>query len=119
MSSQSKDLEKRTVQLSVNIIQKFSKYTRNPELKSACNQIIRSSASIGANYREANNASSPTDFINKIYISKKEAAETEYWLEIFGELLPKEDFSGLSKEVHELLLIFQKIINTMKSKNEK
>lgn len=44
-------------------------------------QLIRSATSIGANYKEANSASSKKDFRNKIYIAKKEAEETMYWLE--------------------------------------
>ena len=34
-------------------------------------QLIRSATSIGANYCEANNASSKNDFRNKIYICKR------------------------------------------------
>ncbi|MCQ2603041.1 MAG: four helix bundle protein, partial [Clostridia bacterium] len=45
-------------------------------------QIIRSSASIGANLYEANYAASSMDFINKLQISLKECYETEYWIEL-------------------------------------
>lgn len=46
------------------------------------NQLIRSSSSIGANLHEAKYAQSRADFINKMEISLKETAETEYWLEL-------------------------------------
>ena len=46
------------------------------------NQIVRSSASIGANIHEAKYAQSKADFINKLEISLKECSETEYWLEL-------------------------------------
>lgn len=119
LDNRSRLLEERTVVFSVNVIKKLAPYSQNTELRSVVDQIIRSSTSIGANYHEANNASSPADFKNKIYISKKEAAETEYWLEVLSRLLTKEDFSSLKEEVHQLLMIFQKIITTMKARNEK
>ena len=46
------------------------------------NQLLRSSSSIGANLHEAKYAQSRADFINKLEIALKEAAESEYWLEI-------------------------------------
>ena len=74
-------------------------------------QLIRSGTSIGANYTEANGASSRKDFKNKIYICKKEAMETKYWLRL---LVKKNEQFGdesrfLWKEAHELTLIFSKI----------
>ena len=41
---------------------------------------MRSSTSIGANYCEANGASSRRDFAHRTYICKQEANETKYWL---------------------------------------
>ena len=43
-------------------------------------QILRSSASIGANYIEANEKLSKKDFLLRAKIAKKEAKETKYWL---------------------------------------
>lgn len=75
---------------------------------------MRSATSIGVNYAEANNAASRADFRNKIYIAKKEAAEAEYWLKIVIRISEQEQVAQeLLKEAHELLLILQKIINTM------
>ena len=45
-------------------------------------QIISSSASIGANIHEARYAQSTADFISKMEIAQKECYETEYWLEL-------------------------------------
>ena len=45
-------------------------------------QILRSGTSIGANIREAIRGQSKADFYAKLYISLKEAEETEYWLEL-------------------------------------
>jgi hypothetical protein len=44
------------------------------------NQLFKSSTSIGANVREAQNAESKVDFIHKFKIAVKGVDETEYWL---------------------------------------
>ncbi|MDO8551065.1 MAG: four helix bundle protein [bacterium] len=70
---------------------------------------------MGANYCEANGASSKKDFRNKIFICKKEAKETKYWLRMLARAV--EDLAGecrrLWKEAQELTMIFSKIaVNT-------
>ena len=45
-------------------------------------QIVRSGTSIGANINEASYGQSKADFISKMHIALKEAAETEYWLKL-------------------------------------
>ena len=45
-------------------------------------QLTRSSTSIGANINEANYGVSKADFIAKMQIALKEAAESEYWLKL-------------------------------------
>jgi four helix bundle protein len=80
-------------------------------------QLVRSGTSIGANYCEANNASSKKDFQNKIFICKKESQETKYWLGLLSKVDDniKEKSLELSNECHEFVLIFQKIVFTMKN----
>jgi four helix bundle protein len=108
-------LEQRTVTFSVSVVKSCGTYAKEPALRPLVDQVIRSATSIGANYAEANNASSKADFRNKIYIAKKESGETRYWLKVLAALLPAEDFSDLQQEALELNLIFQKIISTMKN----
>ena len=103
------------IDFSVEIIKSFDKYSRSSTLHSPVQQLLRSATSIGANYTEANNASSKTDFKNKIFIAKKEAAETRYWLNVLARAIPQENFSNLQQEALELNLILQKIVSTMKS----
>jgi four helix bundle protein len=45
-------------------------------------QILKSGTSVGANVEEANQGQSKSDFIHKLSISQKEAAETHYWLRL-------------------------------------
>ena len=79
-------------------------------------QLLRSATSIGANYREANRAVSRADFVNKIGTVQKEAAETQYWLEILVEsdLLKVGTAQGLLQESSELLAIFVSIGKKLK-----
>lgn len=77
-------------------------------------QLTKSATSIGANYAEANNAASKMDFRNKIFIAKKEAAETRYWLELFAEFPgKKDDCRELWQECHYILMTLQKIISSL------
>lgn len=103
------------VDFSIQIIKSFDKHSRSPTYQSSVQQLIKSATSIGANYTEANNASSKSDFKNKIFIAKKETAETRYWLNVLSRTLPEEDLKGLQQEALELNLILQKIISTMKN----
>ena len=45
-------------------------------------QLIKASGSAGANYIEAEEALSRKDFVMRIKISRKEAKESGYWLEL-------------------------------------
>lgn len=112
------NLEKRTTSFSENIIIFAKKIKRDVINIPLISQLIRAATSIGANYCEANGASSKKDFKNKIYICKKECKETKYWLEIIAKSNPehKEECRKLWKEAQELTLIFSKIALTLESK---
>lgn len=82
-------------------------------------QLFRSGTSIGANVRESNNAQSKADFINKLSIALKEADETAYWLELLieSEIIDKQQFEKLNKDLNEIIAILTASIKTLKSKN--
>lgn len=115
------ELEKRTLDFSSNIVLFCREYQKDYVLRPLLSQLIKSATSVGANYREANAPCSLKDFKNKIFICKKEARETAYWLKLVSRLLPDcEGLSDLKKECYELERIFGKITVTLKSKlNEK
>lgn len=82
-------------------------------------QILRSGTSIGANLKEGLFAQSKADFLTKLSIAKKEAAETEYWLELFqahGIMSEKESESILNdcREILRLLVSTCKKIDNRK-----
>lgn len=110
------DLEERTAFFGETIIDVCRSVPKNTLTLPMRNQILRSGTSIGANYCEANNASSKKDFRNKIFICKKEAQETKYWLRMLAHACTekKEEMRIVWKENQELALIFQKIINSSK-----
>jgi four helix bundle protein len=105
------DLEDRTAQFSENLIDLCKKIPKTVLTNPIIDQLIRSGTSIGANYCEANGASSRKDFKNKIYICKKESKETKYWLRILARA--STEFAGecreLWKEAQEFTMIFSKI----------
>lgn len=105
------DLEERTTRFSEDIIELCKKVPKTVITIPIINQLMRSGTSIGANYCEANGASSRKDFKNKIFICKKEAKETEYWLRLLAKTSEelREECRRLWKEAHELTLIFSKI----------
>ena len=67
------DLEERTAKFGENVIEFCKVINQDAITRSIISQLIRSGTSIGANYMEANGASSNKDFRNKIFICKKEA----------------------------------------------
>src|SRR3989338_7443029 len=85
------DLEERNAKFSEEVIELCKKIPRNVINDPINNQLVRSGTSIGANYCEANGASSRKDFKNKIFICKKEAKETKYWLRIMAKAAPDEN----------------------------
>lgn len=118
LGSRKYDLEERTLKFSFSIIELCKFIPKNNITSPLVNQLVRSASSIGANYREANGGSSRKDFTNKIFICKKEAKETLYWLELIGQAVEKtsnyKNFDILKKECGELVLIFSKIAASSK-----
>ncbi len=102
------DLEERTAKFGESIIGFLREIPQDNVNKSIINQLIRSATSIGANYMEANQASSKKDFKNKINYCKKEANETKHWLRMLAKANPEksDDCKSFWKEAHELTLIF-------------
>lgn len=109
------DLEERTTLFAEAIIELCKKAPKTVITIPIIDQLIRSGTSIGANYCEANGASSKKDFKNKIFICKKESKETKYWLRLLTKAVIelKEECGKLWQEAQEFTLIFSKIaINT-------
>jgi four helix bundle protein len=111
------NLKGRTSLFAGKIIALCQKLPRDYVLRPIITQLIRSGTSVGANYAEANAASSRKDFRNKIFICKKESQETNYWLNLLIYISPENQpkIDELKRESHELTLISQKITKTLDS----
>jgi len=70
-------------------------------------QLLKSGTSIGANIKEAQQGQSKADFYAKLYISLKEASETEYWLELLNDSgdSGEEEFSAIYQDCQEIIKI--------------
>jgi len=84
-------------------------------------RFLRSGTSIGANVEEANQAQSKTDFIHKLAIAQKEAAETNYWLRLLrdSEFLTDKQAESLLVDCDELQKMLASSIKTSKENLQK
>lgn len=106
------DLEPRTTKFAVEVVKLCKKTYKYDLFRSLTNQLIRSATSIGANYCEADDAHTKKEFLQKISFCRKESRESNFWLKVIMEVLPKykEEADRLHKESNELNLIFSAII---------
>ncbi len=110
-NSKQYDLEERTLQFAKQarvFVKKIPKSIQNIE---DGKQLIRASGSIGANYIEANESLSKKDFVHRIKISRKEAKESAYWLQLIetsSQLQIQQ--KQLLQEATELMKIFSAIM---------
>ena len=107
------DLEERTTQFAKEVIRLCKTLPKNAINNRLIGQIIGSSGSIGANYREANDALGKKDFIHRLKIARKEAKETIHWLELIEEANPelKSRTKEVKQEAYELKNILSVIID--------
>jgi len=80
-------------------------------------QLLRCGTSIGANAHEACHGQSRKDFLAKMYIAFKEAAETEYWLTLLtrAKFLTKKQGESMLSDCVEIKKILSSITKTLKS----
>ena len=119
ISKNNYDLEERTAKFGENTILFAKKIPVHEITRPLIGQFVRSGTSIGANYCEADEAESKKDFGHKIRICKKESRETKHWLRMIVVAAPqlKEEAKKLWQEAKELTLIFNAIVNKVKTKN--
>jgi four helix bundle protein len=107
------DLEERTFQFAKDVrilIKKPPKTIANIE---DAKQLVKSSGSVGANYREANESLSKKDFVMRIKICRKEVKESVYWLRVINEtnnLNHAGEALRLIREANELKKIFSSML---------
>jgi len=105
------DLEDRTLKFAKRVNEYVKALPKSiPNIENG-KQLVRSAGSVGANYIEANESLSKKDFVMRCKISRKEAKESRFWLNL-SEPLPNwtSEQSALIQESTELGRIFGSII---------
>lgn len=116
-SSKIYNLEDRTLEFSKAIVKLCRCLPKDFVNRRLGDQLVRSGTSVGANYREANETDTKKDFKNRIRITKKEAKETVYWLQLVLEANPilNEMTTLLLREAREILKITASIYKRTRS----
>ena len=75
-----KDVILRTQKFAIDCWRLCADIPKSREYNAYVHQLIRSSSSVGANFRASQRAKSDKDFINKLKIVEEECDESIYWL---------------------------------------
>ena len=107
-------LKQKSMTFAKRIVRLFQYLTQEKQEYVMSKQLLRSGTSIGANIAEAIYGSSRRDFVAKLQISKKEAAETMYWLELLYDCdyIPEKVFTSIHNDCKELLLMLTSAIKS-------
>jgi four helix bundle protein len=105
----------RTKKFVVDNIKLFKILPKTEEAKIIGRQLLRSSSSVGANYRAACRARSKAEFHSKLAIVVDEADESVFWMEILieAEILKTEQIEILMNEANEILKVVAKARKTV------
>jgi len=121
MSDRPLDLKPRTKAFALRVIRMYSELPKGDTVARVMGrQVLRSSTSVGANYREASRGRSKAEFVAKIGDCLKEIEETEYWLELLVEsgCVAMAKMGDLIDETRQLIAIFTSIDKKAKEKAE-
>ena len=108
MKRDSEAMKVRTKNFALRVLILYRSLPRTQEARILGTQPLRSSTSIGANYRAACRGRSRAEFVAKLGVVLEEADETVFWLELFqeGKIFPAEKLQDLVREANELVAIF-------------
>ena len=111
MQTKKYDLEDRTLKFAKDCIDLSRTIMRDIINVELISQLTRSSSSVGANYREANDTTTKKDFYHRIGICRREAKESKYWLELLAHSNQKlsDRINPLADEALQLARIFATI----------
>jgi four helix bundle protein len=116
----SQELVDRTKSFAIQTIRYCRSLPKLREEDTIARQLLRSAMSVGANYRAACDARSRREFISKLCITREEADESQYWIELLTECAGRSDdlADGLLAEAKELTAILTVSIRTARRNNE-
>src|ERR1700709_1529427 len=107
--------KKRTKKFVVDNIKFFRTLPKTEEAKIIGRQLLRSSSSVGANYRAACRARSQAEFHAKLSIVVEEADESVFWMEILvdSKTIEQDKLLGLIGEANEILKVISSARKTV------
>ena len=113
------DIHKRIYNFVIRVLKLVKQLSKTSGNTVIIYQITKSATSMGANDREADGVTTKKDFIHKYSIVRKEAKETDYWLNIIADTNPnlKPRMHDLINECQELIKIVTTIIYNTKKNN--
>jgi four helix bundle protein len=115
-ATQKEVFKMRVIDFSVTVMKATQKLRKDPVLWPVCDQLVRSSSSIGANINEAQGAHSRKDFANYFQIALKSARETRYWIQVVERYDSKNiQMKHLYDENEHLINILQASIKMLRS----
>lgn len=114
-------LRDRTKQFALRVIRLFGALPKDVLSQTIGKQVLRSGASVAANFREASRARSRLEFIAKLGLVEQELDETILWLELLVEsgVFAAQKIDPLKQEAEELLKIMITSIKQSKSQQRK
>lgn len=104
------ELKTRIYKWVVRLVRFLDTLSKDTMTQRMADQLLRSGASIGANYIEAQASSSKKDFINFFRYSLKSANESKFWLALL-----RDTSRGDRREIEELLQELIEIANILGS----
>ena len=115
------DFKKRIYAYVISLVRFLKGLPKDIILREIVSQLMRSGTSIGANFFEAQSASSKKDYINYFTHSLKSANESKFWFSVLidSNLVPSKlvpDCKRLFEETNELSKILAASILTMKGR---
>ena len=113
------ELKQRTKDFGKCVIKLIESLPKNTTTGVIGRQLLRSSTSVGANYRAVCRAKSRADFVAKLCIVEEECDESLYWLEMLVETnhIKAALVSDLMKEGEEILAIIVASAKTARMQN--
>ncbi len=107
-------VKKKSMDFAIRIVRLYQYLRQEHHEYVISKQVLRSGTSIGANIAEGLYGSSRKDFVAKLQIAEKEAAETLYWLELLNssDYIPDKLYRSLSSDCKEILSILAATIKS-------
>lgn len=111
------DLEERTTEFAKRVVRLCVSLPKNSINNRLAGQAVGSAGSVGANYREANDALGKKDLAMRMKISRKEAKETIHWLDLIEEANP--ELKSRMQDIKQEALEIKNILSSIVAKIEK